>query len=31
MEGVSATVGLEAPRAIGGVEHRVIGGFREVN
>ena len=29
--GVSATVGLEAPRTIGGVEHRVIGGFREVN
>ena len=28
---VSATVGLEAPRATGGVEHRVIGGLREVN
>ena len=25
------TVGLEAPRATGGVECRVIGGFREVN
>ena len=24
-------MGLEAPRATGGVEHRVIGGFREVN
>ena len=24
-------MGLEAPRAIGGVERRVIGGFREVN
>ena len=24
-------MGLEAPRATGGVERRVIGGFREVN
>ena len=31
LEGVSATVGLGAPRATGGVECRVIGGFREVN
>ena len=31
LEGVSATVGLEAPRATGGVECRVMGGLKEVN
>ena len=31
LERVSAAVCLEAPRAIGGVEHRIIGGFGEVH
>ena len=31
LERVSATVCLEAPRATGGVERRIIGGFGEVD
>ena len=31
LERVSAAVCLEAPRATGGVEHRIIGGFGEVD
>ena len=31
LERVSAAVCLEASRAIGGVEHRIIGGFRKVD
>ena len=31
LEGVSAAVCLEAPRATGGVECRIVGGFGEVD
>ena len=31
LEGVSAAVCLEAPRATGGVECRILGGFGEVD
>ena len=31
LEGISAAVCLETPRATGGVERRIIGGFGEVD
>ena len=31
LEGVSAAVCLEAPRATGGVQCRIVGGFGEVD